>query len=250
VASTEDVAVTVLQAVDLEHALAPAEAALERVASDFDLEGQAVTPAGLEALEVKAGARGVRAHGVIEVPREGLYTLSVFGDLGGGQSWMADACRKSVLCPQPAAGPGWHPLLTAEFAAGRHFLGATLADGASLGRVRLERKKASGPDYVAALRRLGFDPGPDGPITRVKAVEAMRFLERRRLDAIAACGEIIIPGPPPPAATLVAQAQGAGEGGGGGGAGGGPPSGPTGPAEPPLGPPVLPPQDAVSPVRP
>jgi hypothetical protein len=248
VASTEDVAVTVLQAVELEHELAPAEAPTERVASDFDLEGQALAAAGLEALELRAGPRGVRAHGVIEVPRRGLYTLSVFGELGGGQSWLTDACRKSVLCPRPLAGAGWRPLLTAEFTAGRHFLSGTLAEGASLGRVRLERKKASGADYVAALRRLGFDPGPEGPITREKAIEAMRFLERRRLGALALCGDIVIPGPPPPGAVLVAQAQPPGQGGEAGGAP--QPPGPGGPTEPPIGSPVLPPQQVMSPVRP
>jgi len=162
---------------------------------------------------------------------------------------MADACRKAVLCPQAVAATAWRPVMTGEFTAGRHFFGGTLAQGASLGRVRLERKKASGADYVAALRRVGFDPGPDGPISRAKAVEAMRFLQRRRLEAVALCGDIVIPGAPPPGAVLVAQAQPPGQGSGGGGAAQ-PPPGPTGPGEPPIGSPVIPPQGTVSPVRP
>lgn len=251
IASTEDVAVTVLQALDLEHELPPAAASLERAGADFLVEGRPV-PAraggGLEALELKAGSQGLRAVGLVEVPERGVYTLSVFGDRGSGQSWLADACRKAVLCPAPetSIGPSWQPVMTGEFAAGRHSFAVTLTAGAGVGRMRIERKKSSASDYVATLRRLGFDPGPDGYVTRSKAVDAMRFIERRMAIAVSArCGEIVTPGAPTSATTLVAQSQAPGQGGGGA-----QPPTTVGPAEPPLAPPVLPPQGVVSPVRP
>ena len=47
-------------------------------------------------------------------------------------------------------------------------------------RIRVERKKNAAADYLAAARRLGLDLGAEGPITREKAVEAMRFIQGRR----------------------------------------------------------------------
>jgi hypothetical protein len=83
--------------------------------------------------------------------------------------------------------------MTAAFSAGRHFFNVTLSPGASVQRLRAERKKDGAADYVATLLRLGFDVGPAGPVTRARAVDAMHFVERRRMEATGACGDI--PGP-------------------------------------------------------
>jgi hypothetical protein len=172
VTQTEEVAVTAIKALDLESELPPAD----------------------RPIEVTAGTTVF-----LELPAAGLYTVSVLGAAGGGQSWKADACRKAVWCPDaavagsPAAAPSWHVLMTAAFGSGRHFFSATLAPGASVERLRAERKKDSPADYVATLRRLGFDVGPAGPITRPRAVEAMHFIERRRSEMTGACGDILAP---------------------------------------------------------
>ena len=92
VASTPDVAVTVLQAVDQESELPPASSPLERVGSDFQLEGGETVPAEAGAEdrgELRSGAKGAHAVLVADLPEPGLYTLSVFGDFPGGQSWTA-----------------------------------------------------------------------------------------------------------------------------------------------------------------
>jgi hypothetical protein len=108
--------------------------------------------------------------------------------------------------------------MTAEFTSGRHYFTVNLAAGAVVERLRLERKKDSPADYLATIRRIGFDPGPDGPITRDKAVDAMRFIEGRRKEVLAGpCGDV----PPLPSGD-----------------------------QPPLAPPVIPPQQPASPVVP
>jgi hypothetical protein len=248
VTSTEDVAVTALKALDLEPELPPAAAPLELTGADLRVEEPArvAVPASLSPLEereLKAGTGWLRAVALVSLPESGTYTLSVFGSLGTGQSWVADACRRSILCPSEAASPRWRPVLTGVFAAGRHSFGVTLSPGASVGSLRLERKKDSGSDYLATLRRLGFEPGPDGPISRDKAVEARGFLERRQaLRGEVGCGDIVRPGALAAAAVALAQPP----------IPTGPltPPGVSGPTQPPLVPPVLPPQDVASPVRP
>jgi hypothetical protein len=251
-ATIGDVAVTALKAVDLEHELPPSDAALEIAARDIRPEGAIVTEAsygpvpGLTGLWLKAGAKGLEASVFVDLPEAGLWSISVFGLVGGGQRWTADACRKSVLCAEssPAAGPHWRQVVSGEFAAGRHFFTVTLGRDAAIQRVRLERKKDAAADYVATLRRLGLDLGPEGPITRDKAVEAMRFIRSRKaLDADRFCRDLI-DGEPRLGTTVVDT---------------GTPPQPTGPGTPtgpgvrppdPLGPPLLPPQQVASPIVP
>ena len=184
----------------------------------------------------------------VDVPRDGLYTVSAFGQEGAGQSWLGDSCRKAVVCGsagRSAPEPRWRTLTTADFTVGRHFFSVALATGASVERLRLERKRAEPADYVATLRRLGFDPGPDGPVSRAKANEAVDFIQSRRAVLPRSdCGD--------EPATLVAQLQGA--------SGGRPeppvpglppgPPGPLPPGPPPVTPPVVPPQPPASPVVP
>ena len=63
---------------------------------------------------------------------------------------------------------------------------------------------------MAAVDRLGLELGPAGPVTREKAEEARRFLERRRAQqALELCGDILRPG------TLVAELATTGPGGSG-----------------------------------
>jgi hypothetical protein len=83
--------------------------------------------------------------------------------------------------------------MTAPFTAGRHFFTVTLLDGAAVQRLRAERRKNTGPDYVATVRRLGLDVG-DGPVSRAKAEEAMAFVQGRAAElASSHCGDIALP---------------------------------------------------------
>jgi hypothetical protein len=108
--------------------------------------------------------------------------------------------------------------------------------------IRFEPKKDSPADYVGTVERLGLDLGPEGPITRDKADEARRFLQRtyaERHEAL--CGDILQPG------TLVAEAASTGAPGGAAGLpGGGGPGGGGGGGNP-VPPPVLPPLPPASP---
>jgi uncharacterized membrane protein YgcG len=114
-------------------------------------------------------------------------------------------------------------VLSGVFAKGRHVFSATLGADTSVQRLRFEQKKDAPADYVATLQRLGLDLGPAGPITRGKAEEARRFLERRRAQQmLELCGDILRPG------TLVAELASAGSAGGGQGGGEGGGSGPGG----------------------
>jgi hypothetical protein len=200
VASTDDVAVTTLQALDLVGELPPAAAAIEFVASDFRVTSSATmaaVPSNEDGLWLRAGPRGVQALLVVDLPDAGLYTLSTFGLPSAAQGWLVDSCQKTILCPRPAAGPAgptWRPVTTAAFTAGRHSFVVTLPPGAALGRARLERKKDATTDYVSTLRRLGFDAGALGPVTRDRAVAAMEFLrDRRRGLEHSACGDLLPP---------------------------------------------------------
>src|SRR5918995_3267623 len=181
VTTVEDVAVTVLKAADLESELPPAATPLERTGGDFEVEVPELTlPArgvGFEALALKADHRGLGAVLTVDLPEAGLYTLSAYGVTGAGQRWLGDGCRKAV--PFPSDTVGWRVVMSQPFSAGRHTFTVALAAGAVIERVRLERKKERSTDYLATLRRLGFDPGPDGPVSRDKALEAMRFIQDR-----------------------------------------------------------------------
>jgi uncharacterized membrane protein YgcG len=252
VATTEDVAVTVLQALDLESELPPAAPPVELNGADLELEdGSRARDASADAQTAfRSGPRGSRVVVTADLPEDGLYTLSVFGVPGGGQRWLADGCRQSIVCPSSDALPRWRAILSGFFEAGPHVFSASLGPDTVVERLRLERKKDAPADYVAALERLGLELGPAGPVTREKAEEARRFLERRRaqLDA-ELCGDILRPG------TLVAElattgpgTSGGGGGGGAGGGGGGGGGGEGGGGGVP--PPVIPPLPPPSPVLP
>lgn len=250
IAQVSDVAVTAIKAIDAESELPPAGTPIEVSGARFQATGgPLVTHASagrLDELWLRAGVAGLQAVVFVDVPQDGLYTVSSFGVQGGGQSWLGDSCRKSVVCGTRAAGsdqPDWHTLMTADFTAGRHFFSVTLAPGAAVERLRLEPRKAGAQDYVAALKGLGFDPGPDGPITRERAVEAMRFIAaRRREHPVSQCGDVVL-------STQVLTADA-------GAAAPGPVPGPAplpippGTAAPPLGPPPVDPQLPASPTLP
>lgn len=191
--SNEDIAVTAVKALDVESELPPADTPIERTGADFQLETPApgATTNGFEATTLKAGRDGLRALLTIELPSAGLYTVSVFGTSGSGQRWLGDACRKAILCPSQTS--GWHAVMSQSFGAGRHTFTVALAEGAVVERVRIERKKDGAAAYLATIRRLGFDPGPDGPVSWEKAAEAARFIERRRSGLAASCGDVMLP---------------------------------------------------------
>jgi hypothetical protein len=220
VATTDDVAVTALQALDRVADLPAADAPLEFTASDFRRTDSGAAGAGETGLWLRGGARGVRALLVADLPVAGLYTLSAYGLPTAPQGWLADGCQKAILCPVPdrsAAGPAWRPVLTAPFTAGRHSFMVSLPPGAELGRVRLERKKDGPDDYRATLARAGFEVGAPGPIARDRADEAIAFIreQRRRLPRTG-CGDVSLPealdgapaGPEPPRGPSVAISAG------------------------------------------
>jgi hypothetical protein len=193
-ASTEDVAVTVVKALDAEGELPPADVALEAGAPRFQQSGEAlsVSAGGLDAeMWMRAGTSSREAVLVLEVPTDGLYAISVFALEGDGQRWLLDSCHKAVLCPPavPSA-PGWRDLMTAGLAAGQHTFAVRLAPGSAFRSLRLERKKETAEDYVETLKRLGFDVGPAGPIVRGRAEEAADFIRKRRIGRSAPCGDL------------------------------------------------------------
>jgi hypothetical protein len=261
IATTGDVAVSVLKAIEQEHQLPPSDSALEIEASEIKLDGPLALEAsygampGLGGMWLKAGDKGSDGSVSLDLPEDGLYSISVFGVTGGGLRFTADACRKSVLCaePTPTNLPRWRQIFSGQFAAGRHFLTMSMGRGAAVQRLRIERKKDAVAEYVATVRRLGLDLGPDGPITRDRATAAMRFIKAQRgLDTLTVCRDVLDREP----TTLVAAA-GTGQpalppGAGGPVAPGAPPgtSGPQPPGQPPLTPPVIPPQNPGSPTVP
>ena len=252
IASTEDVAVTVLQALDMEYELPPAATPLEYRGSDLKLEEgeQAVmaTESPVTAGSFRGGPRGARVVLQADILEEGLYTLAVFGVATGGQRWLADSCQKSIVCPSPDPGPQWRTILSARLSRGQHYFEATLGPDTVIERIRLERKKDTPPDYVGTVERLGLELGPEGPITRDKAEEARRFLERRKAQQLVElCGDILVPG------SLITELAAAG--GGGPGTGPGTPGGPGdggdgGDGGGPIPPPIIPPLPPGSPTLP
>jgi hypothetical protein len=199
IAQTGDVAVTVLQASDLESELPPAATPIELSSAAFQpMTGQVLRTSlkgDLEGFWLKADASGLQAVVQVNVPEPGLYTVYGYGLAGGGNSWLVDGCFKSVVCPssERPESPRWRPLLTAEFSSGRHSLAVTLASEAAIQRLKIERKKNSVDDYLATLRRLGLDLGTQRPVTRGEANDAMRFVEEKRRLAPSKCDDIFLP---------------------------------------------------------
>ena len=246
VTTSDDLAITALKAIDIEHELPPAATPIELTGDAFQVEAphsaveERSTATGLAAMTLRAGRSGLRAIVSIDVPEAGLYSVSAFASPGAGQRWLVDGCRKAIVCP--SEGSGWRPIMSQTLAAGRHTLVLTLGDGASVERLRLEKKKSAASDYVATMRRLGFDPGQAGPVTRGRALDAMRFVHTQRQALLASlCGDRVFVDDTP--AGLPAQIAGTatvvpgrpGEGGGGG------------TVQPPVAPPLIPPQPPASP---
>jgi len=247
VTTTQDLAVTALKAIDVEHELPPAATPIEIAGDQFQVEAppQAVEDrakaTGLDAMSLRAGRPGMRAVVAFELPDAGLYSISGFVSAGSGQRWLADGCRKAIVCPGQTS--GWRPILSQVFAAGRHTLVLTLGDGAVFERLRIEKKKSQPADYVATLKRLGFDPGPDGPVARARALDAIAFIRDKRRAVIASlCGDRVPFEETPTALPTQAAGSTPGTGGSTGAGGRGQPTVP----EPPVGPPNLPPQPPAS----
>lgn len=188
-ATSEDLARTMLQALDLEHELPPADGPIELRAEAFDrLAPESVLAKGgdeTEGYELRASTQGLHAIVYADVETAGLYAVSVWTVEGGGQTWLADSCRGADICSSGVVAPRWRTILTSDFNVGRHSFSVLMADGAMVGRIRLQRLKASPEDYVAALKRVGFDSGPKGQITRARAREAMDWLRSRWKQVLA-----------------------------------------------------------------
>ncbi len=247
VTTSDDLAITALKAIDIEHELPPAATPIELTGDAFQVEApytaveERAKATGLDAMTLRATRAGLRAIVSFEVPESGLYSITAFVAPGSGQRFLMDGCRKAVVCP--AEGSGWRPVMSQTLAAGRHTLVLSLADGASFDRLKLERKKSSAADYAATLRRLGFDPGPQGPITRARALDAMRFVrDQRRALMASLCGDRVQIDESLTGQTTVAGNAAV--------VPGQPPGEPVGPGEPPIPPPLIPPQPPSSPTTP
>jgi hypothetical protein len=252
----EDLAVTAIRALDREGDLAPASTAMELKGSDMlVVGGEKAAPSptaaegSVESTHLRAGRRGLHATLALELPMDGLYSVWVFGLEGAGQRWTAAGCRKAVICPpERETLPRWHHVLTSPFAGGRHILAVTLGAGATVQRIRVERKRDAGEEYIATLLRLGFDVGTTNPVPRALAVDAMNFIKTQRRQLLGEekdCWDIEMPDadavvtgapaptvPPVPPGVIPPVVP--------------PPPGTTGP----LGPPEIPPQVPASPTTP
>ena len=249
VTTSDDLAVTALRAIDVEYELPPEATPIELTGDAFRVEApytaveERAKAAGLEAMTLQADSSGLRAVVSFDVPEAGLYSMSAFVAPGGGQRFLVDGCRKAVVCPSESPA-GWRPIMSQTLAAGRHTLVLSLANGASFERLRLEKKKSGASDYVATMRRLGFDPGPQGPVPRGRALDAMRFVrEQRRTLMSSLCGDRVLIDESLKGLTTVAGAGAAV-------VPGQPPGEPLGPGEVPVPPPMLPPQPPSSPTTP
>jgi len=204
ITTAEDVAVTALRAIDMEGELPPADSPIAVEGSGFEVDEHLAgiaREAGFAGDSLRAGGKGLRAMVSVTLPEPGLYTVSSFGAAGAGQRWVADGCRKAVVCPSSSM--GWQVVLSQPMSAGRHTLAVTLGDGAVVERIRVERKKDGASDYLATLRRIGFDPGAGGPVSRDKAVAAMNFVrDMHRERNTRLCGD-----PPLPEFTILPGAQ-------------------------------------------
>lgn len=189
----EDLARTLVQALEVEHELPPADEPIELRAASFDQLSPEVTLKASQSLTpvdpssppesdvdvLRAGEQGLQAIVQADITVPGRYAVSVWTAEGDGQTWLADSCRRTDLCPTGNSTPRWRTLMTSDFNVGRHSFAVLLTNRAMVGRLRLQRLKATPEDYVTTLRRLGFEAGPKGPITREKAREAMDWLQTR-----------------------------------------------------------------------
>ena len=152
VTTTDDAAVTVLQALDMEYELPPAASPLEYRGSDLRLDdgSQAVAAATSPLAEgtFRGGPRGARVLLEANILEPGLNTFSVFGVMTGGQRWLADGCRKSVVCPAPDAVPQWRVILSGHLSEGPHYFEATPGPHTVIERIRFVRKKDTPADYI------------------------------------------------------------------------------------------------------
>lgn len=205
VATTSDVAVTVMRALEREYELAPAGAPIELPGSAIQQYAPSLVQASAGS-SFKGGDKGAEGLLTFDVPEDGVYTIWSSGTLGGGQRWLGDVCHKSVLCggASPRAKVGeWWPVQTSALSAGHHSIVVRLGAGGSVDRVRIERKKTDKEAYVDALRRAGLDVGAEGPISRSAAADAMDFVKRERVGSMGApCGDV-----PPPAKTPTTAGQ-------------------------------------------
>ncbi|HQZ17881.1 MAG TPA: hypothetical protein PLD86_13490 [Vicinamibacteria bacterium] len=239
--SDEDLAVTMLQALDLESELPPADDPIEVRAGGFDILApeSRMTEGGTEGddFQLTATFEGLHAIVYVDIPIAGLYTVTALTATGDGQTWIADSCRRADICPTPDATPKWRTLLTSEFNVGRHSFAVLLTNGASVGKIRLQRLKTAPEDYVAALERVGFRVGSKGPISRDKAREAMEWLRDRWKQKLGIDPSCVIQAP----VGRVAGTPGQVAGGLTLTPGVVTPPGVTPPTQPPTGPPITPP---------
>jgi hypothetical protein len=245
VTTGQDLATTALRALDMEHELPPDSSPIEISAGDFRVEAPPEAAKAHLTAETRADQtlrahrKGLRAVVSLDIPEPGLYSISGFVTPGSGQRWLVDGCRKAIVCPSDSV--GWRPILSQFFAGGRHTLLISLGNGATLDRVRVEKKQDSAEDYVATLRRLGLEAGPPAAeVPRDTAIAAMRFVREQRLDAMARlCGDNVTVDETPLPPLQVAEMPGPSE----------PVPAPV-PLPPPIAPPILPPQEPASPTSP
>jgi hypothetical protein len=235
----EDLAITMLQALDKEYELPPADDPIEVRAGGFDILApqSRMTEGGNTAddFQLTATFEGLHAIVYVDVPIAGLYAVTALTTTGEGQTWIADSCRRADVCPDADPAPKWRTLLTSEFNVGRHSFAVLLTSGSSVARIRLQRLKTAPEDYVAALERVGFRVGSKGPISRDKAREAMEWLRDRWKQKLGTDPSCVIQAP-------VGRVAGApGQIAGGLTLTPVTPPGVTPPSYPPTGPPVTPP---------
>jgi hypothetical protein len=209
VTMASDIAATLLKAADLESELPPAATAMEHPGADFDVDDSTGTPlaiqaaAGPEMSWLRGGAAGTRGLLIVTIPEDGLYNMSVLGRFPTAQRWGVDSCFETLLCPTGEKdGLRWRSITSLSLMAGRHLLSVDLAPESIVARVKLERKKSAAEDYIGTLRRLGFDPGPEGPVSRKLAQDALGFLKSKLAAASETqrCTDVEFVFPPEPGA--------------------------------------------------
>lgn len=248
VTTGQDLAITALRALDMEHELAPAASPIDLGAGDMQVEAP---PEAVEAhlnaetlseQSLRAGHKGLRAVVSVDIPEAGLYSISGFLTPGSGQRWLVDGCRKAVVCAGEKS--GWRPVLSQSFAAGRHTLLVSLGPRASLNQIRIEKRRDSAEDYIAALQRLGLETGPpEAEVAKDTAITAMRFVREQRREAMALlCGDQVFVDDTPLPPLQVADDNAI--------PGSSEPVTAAVPLPPPIAPPILPPQEPASPTSP